>query len=240
MTERSIILRDWEVQAVLEGRKTRVTEPIIPQPRGDGFNAMTWGDVRRCEQLFKCVGDRLWVRETWCKLMHTSPQTDEPIEVTNGDRLIEPATSYLDDQGRKRWHYDGLLVVYRATTDVTFCDGDGFSGSGANRDDMPRWKSPACMPREYSRITLEVTGVRVQRVQEISEDECEKEGLLSGEVVDSDFPRMIGDESRSFIHFKYDVTELFVEAWDSRYAKRGLGWDTNPWVVVREFRRVEG
>jgi hypothetical protein len=71
------------------------------------------------------------------------------------------------------------------------------------------------MPREAARIFLRVTGVRVERLQEISEAEVLKEG---------------------FIYRKPD----FKDYWNKLNAKRGFGWDSNPWVWVIEFERAEG
>jgi hypothetical protein len=77
------------------------------------------------------------------------------------------------------------------------------------------------MPRWASRITLEITGVRVERVQEISLDDCYAEGIL------------LTDEKRlSRLRFYY------AKLWDSINAKRGFGWDKNPWVWVLEFKRI--
>jgi hypothetical protein len=70
------------------------------------------------------------------------------------------------------------------------------------------------MPRWASRISLEVTGVRVERVQDISNEDSQAEGV---------------DPS---IH-----APSFAGLWDSINAKRGYGWDVNPWVWVVEFKR---
>lgn len=88
-----------------------------------------------------------------------------------------------------------------------------------------RWKSPRCMPRWASRLTLEVTAVRVERVQEIT---CE--GITAEGVPGYDGHVMTNAERR----------RAFAGPWDAINAKRGAGWDANPWVWVIEFRRVEG
>jgi hypothetical protein len=84
------------------------------------------------------------------------------------------------------------------------------------------------MPRRASRITVEITGVRAQRVQETSAEDC-------------------GDEGADFtLHGEYDFSLVekcpyqanFQRSWDSTYAKRGLGWGANPWVWTVGFRRV--
>ena len=92
-----------------------------------------------------------------------------------------------------------------------------------------KWKSPMFMPRWASRITLEITGVKIERVQEISEDDCELEGAkwYSGHPLDP-------TESGTYIvGFKY--------AWEKIHAKKPENqWAANPWVVAITFKRVEG
>ena len=90
-----------------------------------------------------------------------------------------------------------------------------------------RWRPSIHMPRLASRITLEVKDVRVVRVQDISRDDCLAEG--------------IGTPCRKFgYHGEYcNCIDWFSNLWDSINAKRGFGWDVNPWVWVIEFERVE-
>jgi hypothetical protein len=77
------------------------------------------------------------------------------------------------------------------------------------------------MPRWASRLTLEVTGVRVERLQEISEADAIAEGIPAFKPSPSKIPRL-----------------HYASLWDSLNAKRGFGWDKNPWVWVVEFKRV--
>jgi hypothetical protein len=94
------------------------------------------------------------------------------------------------------------------------------------------WERSYCpsifMPRWASRITLEVINIRVARVQDISEKDVISEGIgaftLARGVL-SDAPP--------------DPRWKFIELWNSINAKRGYGWDVNPWVWVIEFRRVK-
>lgn len=101
-------------------------------------------------------------------------------------------------------------------------------------DDPPLsgWKSGRFMPKWASRITLEVTGVRVERVQEITEDDALKEGVLpSADIAGWD----------SFVITRpgaVSYRKSFAQLWGSLNAKRGFGWDKNPWVWVVEFKRV--
>ena len=88
-----------------------------------------------------------------------------------------------------------------------------------------KWRPSIYMPRWASRITLEVTGVRVERVQDIGELDAEREGTPNFNQSPS------GVSVSDFIHL-----------WDSINGKRNGGvysWDSNPWVWVVEFRGVD-
>lgn len=82
-----------------------------------------------------------------------------------------------------------------------------------------KWRPSIFMPRKYSRIMLEVVSVRVERVQEISHTDVCAEGGPFGYSASSD--------------------EDFRKLWNSINSKRGYGWDTNPFVWVIEFRKVD-
>ena len=94
-----------------------------------------------------------------------------------------------------------------------------------------KWKPSIYMPRTACRLTLEVTNVRVERVQDIREADAVAEGApeppaepLSGN------PAM----------WPCDYRESFRQLWDSINDKRGFGWDSNPWVWVVDFVKKEG
>jgi hypothetical protein len=82
------------------------------------------------------------------------------------------------------------------------------------------------MPRWASRINLEITDVRVERLQDITEDDAVAEGvqyfITSGKMTRSEM----------------SMRSAFADLWDSINFKRGYGWDTNPWVWVVEFKRL--
>jgi hypothetical protein len=81
------------------------------------------------------------------------------------------------------------------------------------------WKSSIYMPRWASRITLEIIGVHVERIQDISVNDCMAEGIP------------INISGMNIVYF-------FRDLWDSINKKRGYGWDTNPYVWVIEFKRI--
>jgi len=90
---------------------------------------------------------------------------------------------------------------------------------GTTLDKGITWSPARSMPRSCSRITLEITDIRVQRVQEIDYTDCESEGIDHN-----------GDEK--------PCRMCFEVLWNSIYAEKGFGWDANPWVWAITFRRM--
>ena len=88
------------------------------------------------------------------------------------------------------------------------------------------------MPRWASRIMREVMGVRVERVQDISEEDAKAEGV---EAWHSPYP-----EIERYNRPGGSYRNGFHELWNSINAKRGFGWDVNPWIWVVEFKLLEG
>lgn len=101
-----------------------------------------------------------------------------------------------------------------------------------------RWKPSIHMPKEAARIWLKVTDVRVERLQEITEDEAVKEGIYVANCKDCNAPfgcDTCPDEG-------YNKVDEFAELWDSTIKKSDLdryGWSANPWVWVISFERGE-
>lgn len=97
-----------------------------------------------------------------------------------------------------------------------------------------KWKPSIHMPRAASRILLEVVSVRVERVQEISEEDAVKEGCKAGYFHEGD------GKFEDASEYEWTAFEEFHDLWDSINAKRGYGWKVNPWVWVVEFKVLEG
>jgi len=104
---------------------------------------------------------------------------------------------------------------------------------GAHCQSLIKWRSPIFMPREAARIFLRVTNVRVERLHDITENDARNEGVKDPydyqEPSYYDQPRVRGMEINK---------SAFAGLWDSLNAKRGYEWDTNPWVWVIEFERI--
>jgi hypothetical protein len=83
-------------------------------------------------------------------------------------------------------------------------------------------RSSIFMPRWASRLTLEITAVRVERLKDITIEDAQAEGVT---------PLGVEGDGRRW-------RASFRELWDSLNAKRGYGWDKNPWAWVISFKRV--
>ncbi len=226
MREKPIIFSGPMVRAILEGHKTQTRRVIPCQP--ESFGPPMWWlpdfaqpirppsrEAYIAEALKRCpyqVGMTLWVRETWAEC----------------GRIDYPGV-VLDYEG----------IKYRADGEVRHCSGRTLrEWAGKEPQYVGKWRPSIFMPRWASRITLEVTGVRVGRVQDISEEDVLSEGTeqVAWESKDYREYTCMWRDCASAIRTRRRAE--FRKLWDSINAKRGYGWDTNPWVFVYEFRRI--
>lgn len=107
--------------------------------------------------------------------------------------------------------------------------------------DFPlRWKGPRYMPRWASRLTLEITGIRVERVQAIDKLDALAEGIEGERVIRGTMNTSDG-KVRTGEWIDGTARDGFRNAWDAINGRRpGCAWRDNAWVWVVEFRRVEG
>jgi hypothetical protein len=186
--EAPIIFTGANPVLVREGRKTQTRRVMKPQPADPTSLLKVFTDGYRWateDRYFKCphpVGSRMWVKEGW------SP-----------DHAA---------------FYPHFPVVYRADADITPNDIEGgtVESPEAGRRFPFKWRSPMFMPRSVCRTVLEVTEVRVQKVQDITEADARAEGVAS-------------------------VAE-FAARWDALHAKKGNGWDKSPRCWAYTFRVV--
>lgn len=90
-----------------------------------------------------------------------------------------------------------------------------------------KWSPSIHMPREAARIFLKVADVRVERLQDITDEGCEAEGIDLDSLYEID--KEVGFPNRK---------DLFEHLWNSINAKRGYGWNTNPFVWVYSFKKI--
>lgn len=133
---------------------------------------------------------------------------------------------------RETW-YKGLeRYMYRAD----YSDTEKFYRDG--KEIEMKWHPSLHMPKDAARIFLRVTNVRVERLQEITEDEAVKEGIYQSNCKECNAPfgcDACPDEG-------YNEIDGFADLWNSTIKKSDLdryGWNANPWVWVIEFERCE-
>jgi hypothetical protein len=136
-----------------------------------------------------------------------------------GDRLWVKETygSLLEDS-----RTDSECIVYRADEEI-----DGMV-----------WSPSMFMPRRYSRLTLTIKSVRVERVQDISEADAKAEGISVLPLQDESDPSA-WYQSEPGVHQGRSARASYAMLWDSINAKRGYSWESNPWAWVIEFERQE-
>lgn len=223
MSERPILFSAEMVRAILAGRKTQTRRVIKPQPWVDNMGNACWkdrnfgqsanhvphikalaspipcSDTKRVLCPYGKPGDLLWVRETWGR---TTNVNDSPLW---------PGRAHIPMDG-------GEVVIFAADGHWQWCDGDGFA------TERSMWRPSIHMPRWASRITLRITDVRVERLQDISRQDCEAEGCAGGHD--------------SIPGYNYSATsrEHFFDVWN-RINGPGA-WEANPWVWAISFERV--
>jgi hypothetical protein len=225
MKERPILFSAPMVRAILEPRKTQTRRVVkFPEWVGDQNKAAyhlnrepfvaSFKDGRAWRK-FGCPygqpGDRLWVRETF---------------------------AYADTLALGYPLEDPCYVAYRADKAVRFqTHGDEslqVSDTAAWNWDSLKWRPSIHMPRWASRINLEVTGVRVERLQDINDADAVAEGIspAGGFMATSGHWQNYGADGPSFD----SPFESYRSLWES--INGAESWKANPWVWVVEFRRV--
>ena len=212
--ERPILFSGAMVRAILEGRKTQ-TRRVVTSPRKSYAS----------EHLITVAGG---VPRIPFYDASTNPVTHDwmVIKCPYGqpvDRLWVRET-WREYDGRNAFHYaaDGTILSKQRDPEVR--------ALFAQRAPLPatkyKWRPSIFMPRSASRITLEITGVRVERLMQITPEDCVAEGI--------DVPL---DYSGSNPDQLERLCCKYRSLWDSINAKRAT-WLSNPWVWVIEFKHV--
>lgn len=207
--ERPIPFSGPMVRAILDGRKTQTRRVIKPQPTEGQAEPLEYRIARIALMPPRSTGE---AHEAWW---------------ASGDDLIGPIPRCpYGVPGDRLWVRETWALVprtaYRSSTGVEQTLNPANDHDAAVYREgwvrvAPSWRSPIFMPRWASRLTLEVTEVRVQRLQEISAEDVAAEGI------DHDIGSPLA---------------AFAAAWDSIYEKRAP-WDTDPWVWALTFKVAE-
>lgn len=197
-----ILFNTEMVRAILEGKKTCTRRAVKPQ----------WEECPHCKYVHnEYIYDKL-AENVYCARcgFPMIPERRAPYQV--GDIL------YV----RETWSEWTGGYVYKAWVEP-------FPQAGAFNE---KWRPAIHMPKEASRIWLKATDVRVERLQDITDDGAKAEGAnwKNG--------KNVGVEEK----MRRTAVERFAEIWNSTIKKSdidGYGWQANPWVWVISFERCE-
>lgn len=228
--ERGIIFGPESIGAILGGRKTQTrrvahfesydggalnlaASSLVPAHYHTGMpssgfvlssrdDSGCWNDrTKPVRSPYGLPGDRLWVRETFS---------------TDSSRFYPFAPVVYAQR-------DGHELLARMAAD---CRYQKPLDARVNRPHTEcscdfRWRSPLLMPRRLSRVTLEVTAVRLERLLALTDADAIAEGCPQGPAVDA--PR-----------------DWYRKGWDALNGDRGFPWESNPWIWVVSFKLLEG
>jgi hypothetical protein len=229
-----ILFNERNVNAILNGHKDQTRriakpQPVDPDNLGDGDTIIDRSRIGTCimsEEDWRTIGcrwgfpgDVLYVKETHQRYGHW---------LKNG----------LTNTGRQAWKFK----AHHSKKMLYFGD---FEPSPKSKELLGFWTRPSIfMPRAASRIAIEIFALRFERLQDISAEECRREGvqllLCDGELLIDDQKFSPDRYAPRGLHPRDWSREEcwrwhFAAMWDSINEASGFGWDRNPWVWVRTF-----
>lgn len=211
MAIKPILFNTEMVRAIMDGRKSCTRRMVKPQPNEKHTYPLGFVTDSTEKKDVGCFG--FGINEYSGSIQYTKPQYQPGDILYVRETWGHPISLNSDKQ-----------YVFRA---------DKIAESGF-KNDSHIWHPSIHMPKEAARIWLKVTNVRVERLQDITEDGAEAEGAI---------------DNRGFIHSPeneydriYTAREYFIKIRDRTIKKSDLdiyGWDVNPWLWVIEFERCE-
>lgn len=219
--ERPVIFGPESIRAILSGSKTQTRRVISPQPVHDErLNVWQFSASLRASEQGDYFDDKNDFPESWLNFCPYGKPCDR-LWVRETWQYVGPGSGCCDSCDDEALanpanHSIGN-VWYRADP----------------KDYGITWRPSIFMLRWASRITLQIESIRVERLQEISEDDAKAEGLLEWKL--DDMPAYEG--ARDSLHVT--AVSAYASLWNSINLKRGYGWSLNPWVWVVTFSQVK-
>lgn len=238
--ERPLIFTTQMVKAILDGRKTMTrrildyTHPAVTGFVPNGEHGYWMGTARSVQIInqyittfpfdIKCpfgkVGDRLWVREAFV-----------PDPSADSDHWND------EDSQHTFYSWDGCGSKISELPKALKTNEHVCYKASVNHPELSLWHPNYRMPRWASRILLEITNIRVERLNQISKEDAIAEGCSSygpfGEYMGAPHPT-INDHYQAYSN----PVNAFKSIWE--HENGNTEWDKNPWVWVIEFKAIEG
>ena len=244
MTERGMIFNAEMVRAILDGRKTQTRRIMKLQPKPSKSRPGDfWFSSKKLESMVHVsdlapgnspIADyHLFIQEHCCPFGAVGDRIWVREAFRVHSRATDVATLVYKASERNSWTEQTHRVP------VTVC----------NKPATPeKWTPSLHMPRWASRILLEITDVRVERLNAISEEDAQREGVHT-EVWDQtvvarnyaardEFFQFWSEDMPHYVEMNQLYRSSFRSLWESIYGEES--WKANPWVWVIEFKRVEG
>lgn len=219
MKELPVLFDAVSVRAIIAGRKTMTRRVIQPQPPAEIPGSYTTGgniDKGECTEI------------QWCAVPDIDRVSGPPPK---WQTALNPCGG---EPGRRLWIREPWAVpgAVARSDDPIYEDRDRdrvlYLADYENRDAdgrWPSWRNAIYMPRWASRITLELTSARIERLQEIPINDIDREGIRVTGAGGADLDLRLKSE--------------WIKRWDGLNAKKGFSWQVNPWVWVIAFKLVE-
>lgn len=232
MKERGMIFNGEMVRAILDDRKMQTRRPVKFPVHDKNLGCELAGNELAGElsagnylnSAFGKPGDRIWVRETWATLGNEDGCcVDWEGNLCKGDE--RPAARIYRASCEQRPGDYGLWSIPDDAYWKPHTKEHKFEGA---------WRPSIHMPRWASRILLEITDVRVERLNAISEEDATVEGVPPAGSLLPDYPGTFLTPKGDFATAKV----AFQRLWESIYGEES--WKANGWVWVISFKRVEG
>ncbi|EPB6880845.1 hypothetical protein ACRRLQ_001695 [Klebsiella variicola] len=227
--EKGLIFNSEMVRAILDGRKTQTRRIMKLQPKPSKSRPGDfWFSSKKLESM-----------------VHVSDLAPGNSPIADYHLFIQEHCCPFGAVGNRIWVREAFRVHSRATDVATLVYKASERNSWTeqthrvpvavcNKPATPeKWTPSLHMPRWASRILLEITDVRVERLNAISEEDARAEGIIDGGCLNCGEPEPCGCANP-----EPDATDAFAYLWQSIYGQEN--WNANPWVWVISFERVEG
>ena len=204
-----ILFKSEMVRAILDGSKTQ-TRRIIKNSINPPIDYLSFLD--------SCFNDKDFPIDSTIRV-GSKYQVDDILYVRETFRPFSNITMRTEDVGIE-YKADGQRIKWFAEVEDAYSAFDN------------KWKPSIFLPKKFSRIFLKVVDVRVERIQEITETDAVAEGVKPFGL---HAYTCYNNDDYSFPYAK----DSFYSLWDSINSKRGYSWESNPWVFVYEFKRID-